>query len=549
MKQIWIGAAILGITLVNFFQFPGHTWLQQDTQIYAPILEHIWDPSALQKDIIAQHPHVAFTLYDETAIALRRVTGLDFKYVLEGIQFLTRALGLWGVYLIASALGLSDLLALVVTGVVSLGAFIIGPSVLVFEFEPTPRAFAVPLLFLALGLVARKRFLGAGIAASVAFLMHPPTTAPFWAAFLVLTFWVPERRKISALWVLAASALVLFAASRLQGSSGQAQTLFSRVGAHQEELQRMRASYNWVSLWWRQWIVHYLILYAATVVASLRLRSTPRVLRFFFVGLPLIGIASVPISYLLLEKLHWALIPEFQPARALLFVTAFAMLLGASAACQAAAGKRYVEAIAWLVLAFLPPANTIIEWPSWNRVAVVIALALITTAAIWVIQSGSRWARLAAMAAIVAPAWMIPTWGEMVNYPALHTLELTQLSAWAFDATPRDAVFLFPDAGQNLYPGVFRAEAERAIYVDWKSGGQVNFFKDLGEEWWARWQRTMARPFDPRDVAQYPAMGIDYIVVGRKNRLAGATPVFDNGRFLVYKLSPEVGESPRLPPS
>ncbi len=550
MKPFWICAAILGITLVNFFQFPGHTWLQQDTQIYAPILEHLRDPSALQKDIIAVHPHVAFTLYDETAIALCRVTGLDFQYVLEAVQFLTRALGLWGVYLIASALGLADLVALVVTGIVSLGAEIVGPSVLIFEFEPTPRAFALPLLFLALGLIARKSFLGAGIAASIAFLMHPPTTASFWMAFVVLTLWIPERRKLTALGVLAAAALVLFAASRFQAGSGQAQALFSRLDPHQEQLQRMRASYNWVSFWWRQWMVHYLILYAATVIASLCLRSTtPRVLRFFFVGLPFIGIASVPISYLLLEKLHWTLIPEFQPTRAILFVTVFAMLLGAAAACQAIAGKRYVEAIAWFILVFLLPANTIIEWPSWNRVAVVIGLSLLTAGAIGVIQSGSRWARPAAMAAILAPAWMIPTWGKVENYPTLHTPELTQLSTWAHDSTPRDAVFLFPDAGKDLYPGIFRAEAQRAIYVDWKSGGQVNFFKAFGEEWWSRWQRTMARPFDPQGVDQYAALGIDYIVVGRKNRLAGATPVFDNGRFLVYKLPAHASESPRSPSS
>jgi hypothetical protein len=550
MKPLWIGAAILGITLVNFFQFPGHVWLQQDTQIYAPILEHLWDPSVLQKDIIAEHPHVAFTLYDETAIALRRVTGLDFQYVLEALQFLTRALGLWGLYFIASALGLSDLLALVVTGIVSLGAFIPGPAVVIFEFEPTPRALAVPLLFLALGLVARERFLSAGIAASLAFLMHPPTTAPFWAVFLMLAFWPLERRKIAALWVLAAAALVLFASSRLQASSGQAHTLFSRLGPQQEELQRMRASYNWVSVWWWQRCVHYLILYAATVLASWRLRdATPRVLRFFFVGLPLIGIASVPLSYLLLEKLHWALIPEFQPTRALLFVTAFAMLLGAAAACRAVASKRYPEAIAWLALAFLPPANTVIEWPSWNRVAVVIGLSLFTAAAIWVIQSVSRWARLAAMLAILAPAWMIPIWGKVENYPALRTPELAQLSDWARNSTARDAVFLFPDAGQDPYPGIFRAEAERAIYVDWKSGGQVNFFKALGEEWWWRWQRTMARPFEPRDTGQYAALGIDYIVLERKNRLTGVTPVFDNGRYLVYKLAVRAIESPRSPSS
>ena len=86
MKRVWAGAAILAISLLHFFQFPGHTWLQSDTQIYAPILEHMWDPTVLGKDLIVQHPHVAFTLYDETAIALRKATGLDFRQVLEGEQ-------------------------------------------------------------------------------------------------------------------------------------------------------------------------------------------------------------------------------------------------------------------------------------------------------------------------------------------------------------------------------------------------------------------------------------------------------------------------------
>ena len=536
MRPLWIGAAILGMTLLNFFQFPGHTWLQQDSQIYTPILEHLRDPALLQRDIVARHPHVAFTLYDEVAIALSRVTGFDFQYVLQAQQFLFRALGIWGAYLIATALGLSDALALLAASVFALDAFIIGPSVLVFEYEPTPRAFAVPLLFLALGLAARERFLGAAIAASVAFVMHPPTTASFWIVYLVLACWPPERRKLTALRVIIAAAFMLIMAARLQSSTSQAQTLFTRIGPHLEQLQRLRASYNWVSTWWQKNLVHYLILYAATVIATWRLwTSTPRTLRFFFVGLPLIGMLSVPVSYVLLEQLHWALIPEFQPTRALLFVTAFAMLMGAAAACHAVANKRYVEGVAWLALAFLLPTNTVIAWPSWNRVGVVLALALLTVAAIYVAQRGSRWTISAVGAVILLPLFLIPTWGKVDNYPALHTPLLEELSAWAHTSTPQDAVFLFADAGQDLAPGIFRAEAERAIYVDWKSGGQVNFFKDLGEEWWSRWQQTMARPFDP-DVARYRPLGIDYIVVSPKDRLPNASPVFENTRYLVYKL-------------
>jgi len=48
--------AICGLALLTFFQFPGHTWLQQDTQIYTPILEHLRDPSVLDRDLMVQYP-------------------------------------------------------------------------------------------------------------------------------------------------------------------------------------------------------------------------------------------------------------------------------------------------------------------------------------------------------------------------------------------------------------------------------------------------------------------------------------------------------------
>ncbi|PYT29474.1 MAG: hypothetical protein DMG58_16200, partial [Acidobacteria bacterium] len=328
MKRFVVGSAILGITLLNFFQFPGRTWLQSDTQIYMPILEHMSDASVLQKDLIAEHPHVAFTLYDETAIALRRITGLDFRHVLQSEQFVFRALGIWGVYLIATALGLSDLAALVVPAVFSLGATIMGPAVLVFEYEPVPRGFVVPLIFLAIGLIAHERYLSAGVAGSVAFLFHPPTVAPFWAVYFVLALRPAKplvmRHRLTALGALAAAVIVLFIAARYQASNGETQAFFTRLDPHLEELQRMRASYNWISLWWQKWLGHYLLLYAATVTACWRLGTgVPQALRYFLIGLPLLGVLSVPASYLLLEKMHWALIPEFQPMRTLLFVTAF----------------------------------------------------------------------------------------------------------------------------------------------------------------------------------------------------------------------------------
>ena len=65
-------------------------------------------------------------------------------------------------------------------------------------------------------------------------------------------------------------------------------------------------------------------------------RVRPKTARLFLIGMPAIGILSVPLSYILLDQLKWGLIPQFQPARALLFVTAFAVILGAAAAIRAA---------------------------------------------------------------------------------------------------------------------------------------------------------------------------------------------------------------------
>jgi hypothetical protein len=116
----------------------------------------------------------------------------------------------------------------------------------------------------------------------------------------------------------------------------------------------------------------------------------------------------------------------------------------------------------------------------------------------------------------------------------LHTRELAQLSAWARASTSADAVFLFADGGKQLQPGIFRSEALRAVYVDWKGGGQINYLPDLGVEWWNRWQQTMAAPFDPRGFARYRPLGIDYIVLTPRNRLPGRAPVFENAAYLVY---------------
>ena len=51
----------------------------------------------------------------------------------------------------------------------------------------------------------------------------------------------------------------------------------------------------------------------------------------------------MPLSYLLLERAKWVLMPQFQPGRYLLFVTLFAMMLGCLAAVRAAERKTILR--------------------------------------------------------------------------------------------------------------------------------------------------------------------------------------------------------------
>ena len=542
MRGPGVAAACLGLALLTFFQFPGHTWLQQDTQIYAPILEHLSDPSVLRNDPLAQHPHVAFTLYDEVTRVLRGATGLGLREVLQAQQVATRALGIWGLLLLAESFGLSFWPALTAAAICSLGALIAGPSVLTFEYEPTPRAFAVPLLFCAMGLAARRRWMAASIAGAVAFLYHPPTTLPFWAVFGVLLIW---RRRWRELAVPAAAAVVLLFAARLQGDGNA--PYFARLGPLEEQLQRFRTSYVWISMWPPARIWHELVLFAIGAVAFWRVRAKATTeAAVLLAALPAIGIMSMPASWLLLERMKWSLIPQIQPMRALLFVAIAVQLLAAVAALRA---RLRIESFVWFTVAFLVPVQPVVGDP-WSLRATAVALLCAGACAVGrtsrsardaFVPPGPRPARGPAADQGVRPTialtafFLFPIAGGVVNYPHLQTPELAELCVWARSSTSKDAVFLFPDTPRVLQPGIFRAEALRAVYVDWKSGGQVNYLSEFAAQWWFRWQQTLAHPFRPDDLTRYSGLGIQYVVIQPKNRLA-EDPVFTNSAYLVYRV-------------
>jgi hypothetical protein len=522
MKRLATGSLCLAFALLTFFQFPGHTWLQQDTQIYAPILEHLRDPSVLRNDILVQQPHLAYTLYDEFALAARSVTGLGFREILQAQQIVLRALGFWGLMLLAEAFGLSWGRRVAVAAICSLGAVVAGPTVLTVEYEPTPRAFAIPLLMLAIGLAAAGRYRATGIAAAIATLYHPPTALPFWGIWLVLCV-MPGKASCGrrqALIPLGIAAAILRIAAQTQPET---QTFITHLSPASEMLQRMRASYVYVSTWPWPVIAHHFVVFGVLLAAAARLRpAMGRDAKAFLVALPAIGLLTMPLSWLLLEQWKWGVVPQVQPMRTLLFVTLAMQFLCAVAGLRA---ESKGEATVWLALAFLLPLQPLLTGP---YVAKSIALA---TALGVIAAFAGGWVPAVAVAAFFAVPWI----GGVVNYPRQRTAELAQVSEWARANTPKDATFLFADVPRGLDAGVFRTEALRAVYVDWKGGGQVNYLSDFGEQWWFRWQQTLAKKFTAADLPRYEALGVGYVVLRTEHRVAVA-PAYENSRYVIYRL-------------
>ena len=523
-------ACLTALALLGFFEFPGHTWLYQDTQIWAPMLEHVWDPTALHQDLVAGKPHFAFTIYDEAAIGLRWITRASFHAVLVFEQILCRILELLGVFLLARAFGLVRRNALFVAACFGLGATIVGPSVLTFEYEPVPRGFALGFLFLAAGLAARGTLVLAGIAAGVGFLFHPPTAVPIGILLVLIAIW---RRNYRGLIPLAGAVVLLLVMSRFQAGATESQPFLGSIDPGWEGIERLRASYNWISVWINPLIWQYVFFAALTMIGVWRLGT--RCGRVFSIGLPVIGLLSLPVSYIFTEKLKWDLMPQVQPARCLLWVTAMAVIIAAAAAARAAERRIWWEAILWFTLVFAVPLQARIADITPTRLALAVGLAVLASGVI--LMGKHRGATAALAIAIVIPYFAIPLAGRVQNYPHLRTPALEALATWARTATPKQATFLFPDAGRALDPGFFRADSLRSVYVDWKAGGQVNYFRSLAEEWSKRWEETMSGKDIPANLARFRQVGIDYIVMRKNDPIAGLTPVFANESYLVYQLT------------
>ncbi len=525
--RFWLLLGLLAA--LSALVFPGRTYLQSDTQIYIPLFEHLKDPSLLQRELILEGAHLSYTIYDEVTLALNRWTGLDFEWVLLAQQCLFRFVGAVGAFLLARACGLGGWASWVVSGVVWMGAFVYGPAIITTEYEPVPRGYAVGLAVFALG--ARAAGWSAwlsGVALGVAVLYHAPAVWPILLVAVLVRDW-------KMLAPVAVSAGLLFVSGKMQEGVVQAQPFFSIISEAHRKIQMMRAPYNWLELWLPRYFWTFVLTGGLAVLAERRLRdSLPMLVRPYFRWLPWIGVATIPLSYVLLERMGWALFPQMQPMRAMLYCHLLCQWLGATVAMLEMRERRWVQAALWLLLplslAFRGDLLLFTEAKVWGQVVLTLALF------------GVCWLATQSFARMLAPALLLVpflfAWRGDGAPAKLETPDLSAMAQWARAQTDKDAMFFFPDLGRKPEPGIFRARAARAVYACWKQGGQVNYFEGYAKKWHERWTNLLAKGHASMDYANLRERGIDYLVLTKDQPKEGLPEVFraPGGAYRVYRL-------------
>jgi hypothetical protein len=486
-RALLLALAFSAITCVEFQVFPGHSYLEGSTQLYVPMLERLDSPGLLSRDLVATHPNLNYTAYDEATLFLHDLGHLDFRTALLVQQILFRAAAIIGVYLLLCAAGFSTPWALGITTIVNLGGFLPGVGLRLVDPEPVPATFAFGLSLLAMGCLARGLPLLCGLAGGLALIYDPALAAVLWITVLIAFFADQRLRKVirPALTILIVFALLLANLAQLQPGVMDSEALFGRIPHHVAAILKSRTPGGWVPLWAGHEIWLYLAILICGLWAVARIwPSLNRQARWLFLAPSLLGILSVPVSAFLLAQFGWWFFPQLQPARALLFTVEFSLIASAIAGVQALRVRNRVESLAWFLFVF----------------AMIIATPL------------------------AAP-----------RAPRISDREaVTDLARWAEASTWGSSMFLFPDAGRDLYPGVFRAESRRALWVDWESGAQSCYSGSLAGTWNERWHREMEGPFSARRLQASLPLPIDYYVLKASNRLTGVRPVYANSAFVVY---------------
>jgi hypothetical protein len=529
--------ALAAIGWLEFQFFPGHTYLHSATQIYVPMLERMDAPGYLSRDLVATNPNLSYTIYDEVTLFLHREARLDFQRALEDQQFVFRLAGLIGVFLLARATRLNDAFSLLIAALVNWGASFPGPAVATVDTEPVPMAFACGAALLAAGLLASAKPLLGSLAGAIALLYDPIIAAPFWAIVVLAFSFDRQCRKMlrPILPILLVSVLLLANLAQLQPQMVADQSLFARLSTRAAELQQFRTPYAWFSPWqhdvWQYLALAVFGIWAAARIWPLLNRQT----RWLMAGMGFAGIVSVFCSYVLADRARLAIAVALQPSRMLVFTILFTSFACALAAVQAIKRRRHGEALGWFALVTALPLNArifdflrIFEAGHGVPFALGLSIAALLT---WTARS-KRLLPIGLLAAI--PALALAVHAGRLSPSDESRKSVTELAGWAEQNTWGGSLFLFPDAGRERYPGVFRARSQRALWVDWKSGMLAASFQPVALEWFDRWQGSMEGGFSRERLERLLPLPIDYYVVKSAHRLPGMPTAFRNQEFYVY---------------
>lgn len=536
------------IAAAGLLYYPGTQYLTSDTQIYTPLVEHSRDSQVLANDPLVLYPHLGLSLYDESVNAIRWLTGCSVYPALYVHQVLFRFLQVLAGYLIAMGLGAGRWESLWIAAALQTAGFVSGPSVMVVEYDAVPRGYTLTMGLLAIACVMHGRIWLGSVVAGISLFFQAGMAYPFLACFgMYLLFGRREEalvRRLRYLLPILGSLGIVFAAAAIQNESGSAS--LALVPDWLVELHRIRASYNYPSTW------HPAVLWVPVGIGGVFLLAAwrfqqhlPSRMMWFVWGTPLVGILSIPFAWFTMEYLRLFLMAQLQPARAVAFMYGLAIPVLLSIAVVAARKQVWLESYAWMVAGLSIPFSTQLVfftgangWPAARfRYLWVPSLALLALLVLWLWQRSRAVAAVLLVLLAVAP-FVIHR--EVLNTNAFATdarNPLVQaLAEWASTNTAQDAVFAFPGFGRSSQPGVFRSKALRAVYTDWKSGGQVNFSMEFAKIWWTRWNAVMVET--EFTLAQAPllhSLGIDYLVLLPEQDPGVGNALFRNDKFVAFR--------------
>jgi hypothetical protein len=481
---------LLGLLVVTWFEFqvyPGHSYLQGETQLLVPMLERLDTTGFLSRDLVASNPAFAYTIYDEISQFLHAAAGLPFENALLAQQVVFRFAAIAGIFLLARAMHVAPLPSLLLSGSINAITHLAAPETFVTSPEATPVSFALSLVFLAAGLLALRKSLLASLAAGFALLYDPVTAAACWLMLIAAWLFDPSlRRLLRPAWaVLIVFSLLWANLVQLQAGLGAGEELTARMSAATVQLTRIRTPWVWVSDWGARGLLSYAFLTVAGLWAlALIWKHTDHITRWVALGLLASGFVSVLAALAMLgEPLQFS--AAMSPARNLSLTVTVSVLL-----CGAAAWHYPKTKIPWITL----------------------LIAAILNSQVLDLLHG----RL-----------------DVVRHHS-ESASVRQLADWAGQNTWGSSLFQFPDAGKENYPSVFRALSKRGLWADWQSGVIIDYSAQAGQEWWVRWQATMSKPYSPKELQEMLPLPIDYYVLKQSNSLANAKPVYSNSDYIVY---------------